>query len=86
MQILPVKFPEANKVLTPPVDMTEDECSNLHVFNDDKISISCWEITDEVLELIQKHRKIWLGVTAGKSQPPVWMSPDETPFIKEDNG
>lgn len=66
-----IHFPEANKLLTPPKGMTKEECSDLPVYNDGKISLSCWELSVEEVHKLMTTRKIWLWVWAGKTQPPV---------------
>ena len=68
----PVKFPEANKVLVHPSSMTEEECGDLHVYEDGGGQlISCWELDgDELMEILQTKR-VYLFVWGGKTQPPV---------------
>lgn len=41
----PIKFKEANKNLSKPDSMTEEECGSLWVFNDGKQCISCWKMS-----------------------------------------
>lgn len=38
------KFPQANKNLSKPDSMTDEECSNLWIFTDGKQCISCWKL------------------------------------------
>ena len=56
----PIKFEEANRVLTKPSNMTDEECTNLYVYTDQKICISCWNLNlkERLRALI--HGKIWL--------------------------
>ena len=79
----PIKFKESNKVLTKPESMTEDECGNLHVFNNGKQSISCWKLNFKQRLNALLFGKIWLCVYAGHTQPPVWLDCSKTIFIKE---
>lgn len=76
----PVKFPEANKNLLKPSSMTDEQCSSLWVQNDGEESISCWQLTwGERLQALLFGR-IWLGVLAGRTQPPVRLWACLTPF------
>src|SRR6266498_1193189 len=76
----PVYFPEANKNLLKPSSMTDAECSPLWVHNDGEESISCWHLTwRERLQALLWGR-IWLGVLAGRTQPPVRLWCLLTPF------
>lgn len=80
----PVDFPESNAVLTPPDDMTEEECSNLEIFRTpDGCCISCWELDGDELMQILETKRIWLRVHSGPSQPPVSLA-TESPFVEEE--
>ncbi len=74
----PVKFPLHNQILGPPPNMTENECSKLPVFTDGKQCVSCWELSDEEIEQLVKTKRLWLGVLSGATQPPVWLSTEES--------
>ena len=78
----PIYFDEANKVLTAPDGMSKEACVDLCVVNDGNQSISCWELNDEERRAIAEGANIWLGVLAGATQPPVWLS-TERPFKVE---
>lgn len=67
----PVNFPQANRTLTRPEDMTEDQCESLHVYTDGNDCISCWEmsIIDRIRALL--FGRVWLFVHSGRTQPPV---------------
>jgi hypothetical protein len=69
----PIEFKEQNKILTAPKGQ-EETCGSLPTYSDGQQSVSCWEVADAEYEQIKLHRKIWLGVLAGNSQPPVWLS------------
>lgn len=71
--MIPVKFKEQNKVLGKPQGMTEEECGSLPVFNDGKVSISCWRAGFKERVKFLFTGKAWLGVYGGFSQPPVWV-------------
>lgn len=76
----PIKFQEANLILTKPKEMTSEECSSLTVFSNGKECISCWSLSDEELVQIYETKQIWLRVMSGKTQPPVLLQ-SESPFI-----
>ena len=83
----PIKFKEANRNLSKPPNMSDEECSSLWVHNDGLQCISCWKMTlrQRISALI--HGKVWLGVLSGRSQPPVWLDCTRTVFHhkKENN-
>lgn len=83
--LTPVKFPEATKCLQKPADMTDEECSPLHVWNDGEMCVSCWKLSFLQRLSVLAHGTIWLGVLFGYTQPPVWLSCDRTVFAKEEN-
>lgn len=80
--MIPVDFPERNKVLEKPKGMTDEECHDLEIFTDGKQCVSCWKLNKEELELIQQTGKIYLGVVSGQTQPPVWIAV-ENPFVTQ---
>jgi len=79
----PVKFKEQNQQLGPPPGMSEEECQPLPVFTDGKQCISCWELSKEDIEKVNKTGRIWLSVMSGLTQPPVWLSTEETVFVDQ---
>ena len=81
-QLLPTKFPQANKCLTKPIDMTDEECSSLWVYNNGVECISCWKLSLWQRLMVLIHGRVWLGVHSGITQPPVWLDCDKTVFIK----
>lgn len=67
------EFQEATKVL----QGTDENTDPLYVFNDGNISVSKWKLPlKHIIRMLfhPKQRYIWLGVKAGSSQPPVWLS------------
>jgi Zn-finger protein len=79
----PIKFKEANKILSKPESWGEEkECGLLPVFTDGEQCISCWK-----LSFIQRINalffgKVWLSTYTGKTQPPVWLDCKKTVFEK----
>lgn len=67
----PIKFDEANKELTKPSSMTDEECSSLHVLNDGQISVSCWQLSWKERFQVFWYGTVWLLVWGGQTQPPV---------------
>lgn len=88
--MIAVDFPERNFVFKKPVDMTDEQCSDLCVWKgaatieDTKeevpVIMSCWKLSKEDLEEIQKTGTIWLSIT-GHGMPPVSLF-TENPFGK----
>lgn len=81
---MPVTFPESNFVFTKPASMTDEQCSDLPVWlgkdqEDFPVIISCWKLSKEDLEEIQKTGQIYLSI-AGQGMPPVSLF-TENPFI-----
>ena len=76
----PVKFPEANKNLLKPQNMSEKECGSLWVFNDGNQCISCWKMTWKQRIKAIFWGRVWLSVMSGQTQPPVWVDCDKTVF------
>lgn len=69
-------FEESNAVLSKPDCMTHEECTPLCVYQGVEstqnmpVIISCWKITKEELEILQKTGRIWLHVL-GTAMPPL---------------
>jgi hypothetical protein len=80
----PIKFEEATKNLAKPASMTDEECNSTWVYSDGQQCISCWKMTWKERLKTLLYGKVWLGVVSGQSQPPVWVDPSKTVFIKED--
>ena len=78
-----VKFPEANKNLLKPENMTDEECSSLWVYTDVRECISCWKLSFTQRIKAVLFGKIWLSVLSGQTQPPVWLDCDKTIFTHD---
>lgn len=83
--MIPASFPEENRVLNKPAGMSDDECAPLSVCctyqGDMPVVVSCWKLTQEDLDHILKHKRVWLTVY-GPSMPPVYLS-GKRPFVDE---
>jgi hypothetical protein len=88
--MLPTTFAEHNKVYTKPESWTDEQCGDLPVWQgkapiDDKGNmahaiISCWKLSKEDLEEIQRTGVIWLQVTTEVMVPASLYT--ENPFIQ----
>lgn len=77
----PIDFPQSTKVLQRPSNMTEKECSPLHVWSDGEQCVSCWKASFIERLKILFTGKVWLGVKYGATQPPVFIT-GERVFVK----
>lgn len=71
----PVHFKESFRVLTAP------NCGDLHVFTNGKDCISKWKPSFWERIKILFGGCVWLGVSSGDTQPPVFVS-GHYPFIR----
>lgn len=78
-----IKFKQANRNLTKPQNMTDEECSSLWVFSDNRECISCWKLSFRERLSALFFGRVWLSVLSGSTQPPVWLGCERTPFLKE---
>ena len=70
----PIDFKQSTKVLQRSSEVTDDECSSLHVWSDGMQCVSCWKPSlSERISLVFGG-KVWLGVASGSTQPPVFLS------------
>lgn len=84
--MIPIEFPEMNFTYSKPQGMTDEECAPLHVFKgkdeaSTPVIISCWQLSKEDLEEINRTGKIYLQIV-GHGMPPVSLY-TEHPFITE---
>jgi hypothetical protein len=80
----PIKFPESNFTFGAPVGWPEEKCSPLPVWKGEHLNgepaiVSCWKLSPEELELIQRTGHVFLTVV-GAGTPPVSLSV-ESPFL-----
>lgn len=81
--MFPAAFDEANAILSAPDGMTHDECDPLEVCRtqtpDGKtVVISCWKLTADELERINRTGRVWLMIW-GQTMPPIAVL-GESPF------
>ena len=79
-ELEPFKFPEANRNLVKPANMTDEECHSLWVYTDGVDCISCWKLSWRERLNVLLHGKIWLDVLSGLTQPPVALLAGKTIF------
>lgn len=82
--MIPTKFKQCNCILGPPEGISEDLVSSMFVLKTEKQVLSCWKITKEELEEVQKTGRIWLHIVAPEA-PPVFLS-GFSPFKKQEHG
>lgn len=76
--MLPTSFDESNAVLGKPADVDHDDCSCLAVLKTENVKgfpvvVSCWKMSAEELEEINRTGRVWLTVM-GLSMPPVILN------------
>jgi hypothetical protein len=81
----PIPFPQANRNLGRPPNMTEEECESLPVLTDGKVCVSLWKPTLKERLSILFFGRIWLFVFSGGSQPPVAIEAQRNIFGREKN-
>lgn len=77
-----IEFPQQNKILLKPDDMTDEECFSLPIFSDGKNCISLWELNEQEIQELVRTKRIWLWMVSGHTQPPVLLQV-ESPFEGE---
>jgi hypothetical protein len=75
---VPSSFVESNEVLDKPREMSREECDALAVLRTETVNgfpaiVSCWKLTREELDEINKTGRIWLSVI-GNNMPPVYLA------------
>lgn len=90
--MLAVSFDQANFTFGKPADMTDEQCSSLHVWKgeapmDDQgtlipVIISKWQPSKEDIEAINRGEGIYLSIT-GSGMPPVSLF-TENPFVTQE--
>ncbi len=76
-----IEFEGQNHVFDKPENMTDEECGSLAVNFNREQSVSCWELDEEDIKNILKHKRIWLGVL-GSGHPPVFLTTEEPEQVK----
>ena len=76
--MVPASFDEANVVLSRPPQLTAEQCAPLCILRmqdqDNMVSCtSCWKLTKEELDEINRTGRVWL-VVYGITMPPVALS------------
>ena len=70
----PASFAESNDYLGPPPGVGEEDCQSLAIGravlpNGQAVVISCWKLTAEELEEVNRTGRVWLSVW-GHTMPP----------------
>lgn len=75
----PIPWHGQNRRLIAPANIAKDIIQDLPVFNNGKLSVSCWQLTEiELCDIIQNGGKIYLAVVFGPSQPPVFVGSEDS--------
>jgi len=69
----PSAFDEANTTLLPPPGR-ESDVLPLPIRRLDGQLVSCWEVTPEEVDEIQRTGKVWLSIWGGVTHPPVYVT------------
>lgn len=81
-------FEQENCVLDPPIGVNSNDVTVLNAFRGTDeakrpVVISCWRLTKDELDEINKTGRIWLGLL-GQTMQPAWIS-GINPFLKDSN-
>ena len=79
-----IKFNEANTLFRKPDNMSDEECSSLPAYKDEKEIISVWQMSVKERIKVLLTGKIWFSVLL-PFQPPICLSTN-TFFIKPKKG
>lgn len=83
--MVPSSFPESNDVAYKNIESEEDiqALSVLRAFskNGDLVTISCWKVTEQELEEINRTKRVWV-IILGKKVPPITIE-GQRPIIAE---
>lgn len=74
-----VNFPGSNRTLTAPGGH-EGHVSDLHVFANEQVCVSCWQLSaEELSEVVRSGGKLWLSVFfGGGTQSPTYVGSERT--------
>lgn len=75
MKLIPIAFDQENCLMHPPNGMTSEEigilsaCLTKITDKDWPVVITCWKLTKDELEEINKTGRVWLTVLGARMQP-----------------
>ncbi len=80
--MIPAAFPQKTLTLTPPADMTTEECGDLDVYRaPGEFTLSAWRPSWRERCSILWHGRVWVWVHAGGvTQPPISLKGERSPF------
>lgn len=64
--------------------LTAEGCLDLPVYRDGETVKSCWKLTPEELEEVQRTGEVWVEIWSGPSQPPIFVSGAPLVVVKYD--
>ena len=77
----PIEFKQANRKLTRPPSMTDEECGSLHVYADGERLVSLWKMSWCERFSALFFGRLWLYVFSDNTQPPVALSVEKDVFF-----
>lgn len=79
----PMRFPESNRTLTKPEDMTDEDCAPMEAWTDRVVCVSCWKMTWGERVKAMFFGRVWCYVHSGHTQPPISLTVAKTVFRVE---
>ena len=76
----PIKFEQANQLVSRPLEMSKEECGELYIFSDGQYCISLWQMSWKERLSALFFGRVWLWVYSGHTQPPVALEATKTIF------
>jgi hypothetical protein len=76
----PIHFPQANRELSKPDSMTDEECGPLPVLTDGRMCVSLWKASLRERLSILFFGRVWLWIYSGYTQPPVALGGEKNIF------
>lgn len=69
----PIDWYGKNRVLKAPKETTEEQVQDLHVFTNDVVCVSRWQLSEEALKEVAETGCIFVSVYSGGTQPPIFI-------------
>lgn len=74
----PVDWHGTNKLLTSPKGVTKEQIVNMHIFTNDKVCVSRWQLSPEAVEeIVKTGGLIYAGIYSGSTQPPIFIGSEK---------
>lgn len=79
----PIRFKESNVVMKRPLSMSEEQCFDVHAFQNGEQVITAWRPTPEELVKINLGEPIWLCLIGPTMQPALVTA--DYPFVETES-